>query len=151
MICHAIFASKISHDELCLRRNRSNLPTPGKFEFTTFFHRWWGEEETAGVVSNAKMVPFCTPFWTEVKRWLVRCSGESGGCFDEMCTLPIFTDYNNYLSGRKMQRPFNFRNKNQYSTALEALDESHLYPYSIAVGYEVSKFSSDRRNDCGTF
>ena len=118
---------------------KTKLPALNKLEFYTYFHRPLREKETAELMLNEMIAPFCTLFWIEEKRWLVVCSCVSVGGSVQINTSPICTDASNMLSGENVLRIFNFGNDDQHSTVLEATDESHTYPYRIRVGDQVSK------------
>ena len=120
---------------------KTKLPFLQKFEFYTRFSRYRPRDETEKSVFNEMITPFCSPFWTEEKRWLVTCNFFPTARAVEIYTSPIYISAYRHTSDPKMKAISNFERKDQHSTVLETVDALQVNPYTILDDEHVSDLS----------
>ena len=119
---------------------KSKLPFLNKFEYYSRFFFGRPAEETEEAVPNELIVPFCTPFWTKEKRWLVTCNIFPTKEAVEIYTSPICVLCYIHVFDPKMKTISNFEGENPHSTALEKVKELSVNLCGILVDDHVSNF-----------
>lgn len=118
---------------------KTKLPCLNKFEFYARFSRVHSKEKSIESMLNTIIAPYCTPFWTEEKRWQVICNFWPTIQEAEIYTSPICKPYYSHRSNPKMRTMCNFEKDNQPSSVLKSVNEVHVDIYRMFTGYSVSE------------
>ena len=112
-----------------------------KFEFYAIFCPFNRETQMGKSALTKLIAPFCTPFWTEEKRWRVICNVFPVREKIEMYTSPICKSSYTHISDPKTMTISNFERKDQHSTVLESVNELRVDLSTILVNGLASRLN----------
>ena len=87
---------------------------------------------------NEMIAPFCTPFWTEEKRWWVICNIFPATEEAEIYTPPICIAHYTHVLDPETMTMCNFVREDQQATVLESVNELRVDLSTILVDDRVS-------------
>ena len=107
---------------------KSKLPALDKFEFYSSFFLRRSEEETDELTLHQVISPFHTPFWTEEKRWSVRCNWFPTIEIAEIYTSPICTSKYMHRNDPNTKTVSNFSTEDRQSMITKDIYQLHIAP-----------------------
>ena len=107
---------------------KTKLPALDKFEFYSTFCGDRSEKETEESTLHRLISPFRTPFWTEEKRWTVRCNWFLTLKIMEIYTVPICTSHYMHRNDPDTKTVSNFASEDRQSVISENVHQLHIAP-----------------------
>jgi hypothetical protein len=107
---------------------KTKLPVLNKFEFYWSFYVDPLEKETEESTLHRLISPFRTPFWTEEKRWSVRCNWFLTMNIIEIYTVPICTSHYMHRNDPTTKIASNFASEDQQSVISKDVHQLHIAP-----------------------
>ena len=95
---------------------KAKLPALKNFQFYSSSHFSRSNGETEESTLNRLISPFRTPFWTEEKRWSIRCNWFLTRQIVEIYTIPICTRNYNYYADSNTRTVSNCATEDRQST-----------------------------------
>ena len=107
---------------------KTELPVLNKFEFYWSFCVDPLAKETEESTLHRLISPFRTPFWTEEKRWSVRCNWFLTMNIIEIYTVPICTSHYMHRNDPTTKIASNFASEDQQSVISKDVHQLHIAP-----------------------
>ena len=106
---------------------KTNLPALEKLEFYSSFCR--NPSEPGGEAKLDQLIsPFCTSFWTEEKRWMVRCNWFLTLHVVELYTVPICASRYLHRNDSNTKIASNFSDELEQSVISKDVHQLHMAP-----------------------